>query len=343
MRMIILAILLSSAISSAAQITQLAQATQPSTRAGPSGEFASFGVALTPPAGWKRVPEGRTGMIARWARMAADGKANALLTIELEPVNAGQTAEQYAAEMAKRAGGTPAATAVAMGGQKTSIVTGAKTGAMTLDSLVALHGKYVYVIAAFGDTPELIPRDEMNALAKSIRFSDLDDPSKHTELRGERFPLMNRFSIIPLATMRPNPQPPPKGSVGISTYNFAANRPDFIMDIQLIPNERKVSMADLQASFPGKLAPGKIVSWTKLDGGGAAAGGRGAGIERSISSTFEAQLGDKKQATRVALVRLGESDIALIFFSLVAPDPSARAAYEKASEQVVASIEPIGK
>jgi hypothetical protein len=102
-------------------------------------------------------------------------------------------------------------------------------------------------------------------------------------------------------------------------------------------------MADVQGSFPGKLAPGKIVSWTKLVGGGAAGGGGGAGIERSISSTFEAQLGDKKQATRVALVRLGESDIALIFFSLVAPDPTARAAYEKASEQVIASIEPIGK
>jgi hypothetical protein len=342
--MITLAILLFGTMAHAAQVTQAAQATQPSTSAAAGGEFASFGVALTPPAGWKRVVEGRTGMIGRWARIGANGKANALLTIELEPVNAGQTAEQYAAEMAKRASGTSAASPVAMGGEKAWMVSGAKSGGMSLDSLVALHGKYIYVIAAFGDSPELIPRDEMDALAKSIHFLELDDPSKHTELRGERFPLMNKFSIIPLGTMRPNPQPPPKGSVGLSAYNFAVNRPDFIMDIQLIPNERKISMADLQARFPGKLSPGKIVSWTKLDGGaGGAAAAGGAGIERSISSTFESQVDAQKQATRVALVRIGDSDIVLIFFSLIAPEPAARAAYEKASEQIVASIEPIGK
>ena len=343
MRTILLAILLFGAMASVGQAAQPPQVTQPATGAAMAaatagGEFASFGVSLTPPAGWKRIPEGRTGMIARWARMGADGKATALLTLEMEPVKAPQTAEEYAAEMAKRAGGTAAASPVAMGGEKTTLVTGLKTGGMSLDSLVALHGKYVYVIAAFGDTLELIPRNEMNALAKSIRFSELDDPSKHTELRSERFPLMNKFSIIPLATMRPNPQPPPKGSVGISTYNFAAGRPDFIMDIQMIPNERKVAMADLQNGFPGKLAAGKTLSWTKLGGGGGAGG-----AERSLSSTFEAQLGEQRQMTRVGLVRLGDSDIVLIFFSFATPEPAARAAYEKGSEQVVASIEPLSK
>jgi hypothetical protein len=346
MRRITLAILLFGMMASAAQAAQPTQATRPvgagaavGAATSPGGEFASFGVSLTPPAGWKRVPEGATGMIARWARIGADGKANALLTLEMEPAKPPQTAEQHAAEMSKRGGGTSAASPVAMGGEKTTLVTGVTKGPMSVESLVAPHGKYVYVIAAFGDTPELIPRNEMNLLAKSIKFSELDDPSKHTELRNERFPLVNKFSIIPLATMRPNPQPSPQGSVGISTYNFAAGRPDFIVDIQTIPNQRKVSMADLQGGFPGKLAPGKTLTWTKVGGGG----GDGTGIERSVSNTFEAQLGEQRQMTRVALVRLGETDIVLLFFSFATPDANARTAYEKASEQMVGSIEPLTK
>jgi hypothetical protein len=148
--------------------------------------------------------------------------------------------------------------------------------------------------------------------------------------------------MVPLATMRPNPQPPGPHDIGISTYNFAAHRPDFIAEIQLLPNTKKATLATVQGQFPGKLAPGKTLTWTKIPGAGGAAGAAGA-IERSLSSTFEAELGEQKQITRVALIPLGDTDFIMIFFSFPNPDPAARAAYEKASEEMVASITPIAR
>jgi hypothetical protein len=274
-------------------------------------------------------------MVARWAHMNADGQADALLAVEMEPAK-GRTAAQYAAAMASNGGGQvqPAAGRGGdpMGGAAAVRVGGLKVGNMTSQALVALHGEYVYVVSAFADAPPALPAAAMDAVARGLRFVPLAEPFTVTALRGEKFPLFYKLLIEPLATMRPNPTPPPEGQIGVSTFNFARHRPDCIMTVQLIPNPAQASLAQLEAAFPGKLAPGKTVTWTNLSAAGSAA---------AICAPFDAVNGQVTMKTQVGLVQLSPTDVAFVLFNYPTTDAKAQAAYERAAAEVVRSVAPL--
>src|SRR5438128_12572973 len=68
-------------------IISIATAAEPPATAPAAGadEFATFGVALDPPAGWQRLWEGHNAMIARWSDAKPGSGATAMLTLELTP------------------------------------------------------------------------------------------------------------------------------------------------------------------------------------------------------------------------------------------------------------------
>ena len=73
-----------------------------------ANEFAHFGVAVAspPPAPeWKRILEGSYGHVVRRARYGPNGKADALMSLELQRH---ESAEAFAATIAKRGGGQSA-------------------------------------------------------------------------------------------------------------------------------------------------------------------------------------------------------------------------------------------
>jgi hypothetical protein len=300
------------------------------------GKFDSFGVVPTPPApsdGWKRILEGGTGHVARWAHSGADGKSDAVMTLELEPAK-GRTAEAYANDLAKGMNGKAVKDATPMGGEPAFRVTGQKQANMPTEGLVASHQGYIYVIAAFADTPAQLPHAAIDAFARTLKFIPLADPSMNTALRGEKFPLFDRFLIEPLETMRPDPTPAPQGQISVSTYNFRAHKPDFIMNVQTFPNASHVTLEQLRQQFPGKLNPQAKVTWTKV----------ASSSPGSISSTFESTAGQQRMKTRVGLMMLPPDDqMVMVMFSIPADGAKAVAAYEKASEKIMASIEPIAK
>src|ERR1041385_7951213 len=167
-------------------------------------EFAHFGVErLSPPGdGWKRVVEGGTGHIARWARFGQDGTITTIITLELEPAK-GRTAEQYAVAMVRERGGTAEPSDLAIDSEKAYRITNARAGNMRTEALVAGHGDYLYVIGGFAAKGNQPPRGEMESLAKALKFRPMTDPSAFTALRGDKFPLFGKILIEPLATMRP--------------------------------------------------------------------------------------------------------------------------------------------
>ena len=300
-------------------------------------EFDSFGVEFAHPAKWwMRIPERGTGNVARWARFGPGGKPDAVMTLELEPLHE-RSIEQYVATMAKEVGGAaqPVPTGVTFGGEPVTRITGGKLGAKAVESLVVRHAEYAYVIGGFADLHTQIPREAMETLARGLKFIPPTEPSAFTALRHERFPLFNRFVFQPLATMRPNPVPPPeKDTIGIGVVNYRAHGPDFVLEVQLIPNPNGVPMETFQQRFPGKLNPNQQATWTKL----------GDAPLASLSSTFDAIAGGHTTKSRIGIIILPpNNDLVTLFFSFANSDAKALSAYENASEAIARSVAPIKK
>ncbi len=298
-------------------------------------EFASFGVVVTPPpatAGWKRIPEGGPGQIARWAHIGDDGKPSAILVLEMEPAK-NRTAAAYAANLAKELNGHTSNDKVTMGGKSAIHVTGERQPKAPVETIVAANNAYIYVASCFADTPDQIPHDVLIEAARSLRFVPLADPSANLTMRGEKFPLFDRIAVEPLSSMRPSPEPPPD-TISVSTFNFRAHQPDLIMNVQTVSNPNGATMETLQGLFPGKMNPEAKVKWNKVD----------AKVPLTVSTVFDAKNQEGSQKTQIALGLLPpDNQIVILIFSYANADPKALAAYEKSCEKMLQSIEPVKK
>lgn len=331
MRIALLSALLSISHVTFAQAVE-GSATQPAG----SNEFASFGVAIKPPpAPWKRVSEGGTGHVVRWARYGSHGKPDAIMTLEMEPLKR-RTIDQFVLEISKRLEGARVepTNGLTIGGEKATRISGGKRGLTRTEAIAGQRGDYAYVVSAFADAPTELPRKEMEAVAHDLEFVGLAEPWAYTRLRGEKFPLFDRILLEPLATMRPNPTPAPKGQISVSAFNFRAAKPDIIMTVELLPNPSGATMAEFQKLFPGKLNPDQTATWAKI----------GDLPASSLSSTFDSKTPQETLKSRMGIVLLPpKNDVLMVFFNYPNDDPKAIEAYERASEAVVRSIEPIKK
>src|SRR5687768_76378 len=110
-------------------------------------EFAAFGVAVEAPAGWTRASEVRPGMVARWTNEMPGKRANAGISLEVEPAE-GKTLAQFTEEVRKHhRNGEIGIHALVMGGQPAMLVTGESPDSQSaVYILIALNGKYFYVL-----------------------------------------------------------------------------------------------------------------------------------------------------------------------------------------------------
>src|SRR5580704_5765919 len=113
-------------------------------------EFPTFGVAVTPPAGWRRIVETGPGHIARWAKIDPKGQALAVLVVEVSPKK-GATLDAYAADLAKRMPGKIAKDPIDLGGDKGRSIEAGARGKMLAPfrALAVDHGGFFYVVSAF--------------------------------------------------------------------------------------------------------------------------------------------------------------------------------------------------
>ncbi|MEA2707606.1 MAG: hypothetical protein QOF78_207 [Phycisphaerales bacterium] len=273
-------------------------------------------------------------MIARWiAASPQQWPPAAIVTIEVEPA-AGRTAAQYAEQGATRTRGKVTPTDAVIGGLKATSVTGGTVAdGMPASSLLVARGDYIYVIGGLATTQEQIPRAAMVALGKSVVFRDLVESWQSTMLSDPPFEVLNKMTLAPLANMRPSPRPVDPGHVFIVTYNYVARRIDFTLDVQVVPNPKHVDLRTLGQNITAKLG-GANIDW-----------GITKGVpRRAISRTFKAAIpGGPELTSRVGLVQINGDDVALLTFIFANPDPAALAAYERSSEEIVRSVQPMKK
>lgn len=301
---------------------------------GPSStklDFATFGIALAPPAGWSRIPEGNPANIVRWAKIDARGKLGGLITIDMAPQE-NSTLRSFAERQASDGKGTVADAGFRVDGEETEMLTGLHQQGASCEKLVTSHEKRFYTITALADTETNIPRSEMSAIAQSIRFSPVESPVAHLELRGQRFPLLGAFTLEPLAIMRPSPTPAGKDTVMVGVTDFSTGGVPVVMGVQTITLEKDVPLAQLQAGFPGKLAPpGTTLKWSRVE----------APLESVMSDAFMGDAGNTHEPMSFAIVRLEPKRYVLFNFNYPATRIDSTPVYLAALRHVVASVQPI--
>jgi hypothetical protein len=313
-----------------------APATQPGTAAAEAEEFATFGVDVATPPGWQRLWEGRANTIARWSNGSAAARASAMMTLELEAAN-GRTLAQHAEALRKHFRDAQIGIhALVMGGQPAMRVTGKDAdGNAAVDVLVTLNGEYIYTLTGVAAVPRLLPTAVMDEIARTMRFREIADPALAAAAR-EPVALFDRFTFAPLATMRPDTEPPPARTVylRVADYRTAPPRAALSADIQILHNPRRLPLIDLAAQTTQRIAPGAAVAWDLTSSTTA----------RAVSQPFTFGHPDGRRVhARLGLVRLRDDEVLYLHFGIGAEAPGSRAALESACALMIESVHPLAK
>ena len=144
----------------AAQTTQPAPAASaPAATTAPAQmAFPTYGVSLAAPVGFVRIPEGTPGQMARWVR-AKDGQVVTVVSAEAEPA-AGRTLAEFAAGMVRTIPGLSTPKPVKLD-EFDALEMELRIYSVRLHpvrAVVALKGKYFYLLSAFTSGNEPPPR-----------------------------------------------------------------------------------------------------------------------------------------------------------------------------------------
>jgi hypothetical protein len=256
-----------------------------------------------------------------------------MMTLEMEPAD-GRTVDEYAASSAKRFRAKVVPSDAFLGGLKaTALVDGRLRDGTPIECLFVPHNNYFYVIGGLADRADAIPLDAMKALGRSIEFRHLANPARYCFLREPSFEILGKFSIKPLTTMRPNPDPPEQGHISICTYNCAARKPDFILDLQVVPCPGRIDLRKVGEKLTAAIGDTEG-NWTVFSSDPPCA----------ISATFAANHPRVKgMLTRMGLVQISETEVALLSFVFANREPESLRAYEGSAEAIVRSVKPLAK
>ena len=177
--------------------------TQPATR--PTLAFPTWGVELTPPPGWGQTAEKDLTVMAQWVpRDGSPGTITIVCTPMLQRTLAGA-----AQQIANMVGGKIDETK--LDGRLARRVTGGRSGEA---ALFAERAGYLYEIRYVHDPANPA---EFEALRTGWRWTELEPPAKHPEMRRDLIPVLDQFVVQLPTHMRPWAVPPAPG-----TANFAA-------------------------------------------------------------------------------------------------------------------------
>lgn len=337
MRFFLLLVILSFAASGLVQ----AQTTAESLTA---QEFATFGVKVTAPSEWKRLPEDGPDMMAKWSVGSGDGKDAVVVTVRLESAR-GKTTKSYATEYAQKYGSEARSEPSGLGDDATwridfkpSPQTPASQGGT---ALVAVHGQYLYIIAGTAVQPGADAAGAVEELRRNWSFVDLERPSSAPGLRPDPVMMLGKIQMRPTATLRPREaRPNTRGrAVEMQIFNWRSGRADLVMTAEVDAKPTKASSLEdlgkaLLAQMSLKDDPEKPIKWKKLDGP----------TPRIISTSFEgAKAGSKSVPLRFALIQLNDRDVCLLGFVFPNSDKVERESYEDMSEAMTSTVEAVKK
>ncbi|MHC4716219.1 MAG: hypothetical protein ACYS5V_04560, partial [Planctomycetota bacterium] len=213
-------------------------------------KFPTYGVAVDSPAGWKRIPEGGPGQVARWVLVDPSTKSvAAFLVIEAIPAGKGNV-DAHAKALAQKAGATVLPSRKTLGRQRTLklVVPGRVVGMKPRHAFVAAHGSAIYVlslIAVTSDAAEAV----LEPVRRSWKWIKTERPEGHLRLMPKPIAIFGK-----MITMRfPEVARPLGGRRGqkmsLHIYDYVAGRPGMIIEIDRGPKARAMSAEKLMDAW----------------------------------------------------------------------------------------------
>jgi hypothetical protein len=315
-------------------------------------EFATFGVRVTVPPEWKRLPEDGPESIAKWA-VVGTGTAetpDVIIIARLESAR-GQTARTYTSEIARKSDAQAVAEPVGLADEQTWRVNFMKPMAAPAGEgqlappqpktlLAAVHGEYLYAVWGFEGKAGADVDGAMAELLRNWSFVDLQRPSSTTALRAEPVRMLDKLTIRPAVTLRPKEaREKTRGkAVELQIFNWRSGRADMVMTVEVDRRPPKLNLEALGNSLLKQMSlkqdPEKPVKWKKLEGS----------TERLISTPFEgAKSGSRMVPIRFGLIELSGDQVVLLGFVFPTSDPTDLEIYETLTEAMTSTVEGLKK
>jgi hypothetical protein len=336
MKSLFLILLLASITTVLAQTEQVtpAPATQQTPVAQVPEEFTPFGVKITVPGDWKRLPEGQADSVGRWAvlKPGSTTEVDAIVTVEMSAAR-GRTAETAGAELAKHFKGTVDKDAE-LAGDKASRITGTLGAPKTtkpVESLVSRHGDFIYILSAAGTEGGMAHSQALQDLRQGFEFVPITSPTERMDLRPDGITVFKRLTIKPLSTLRPTPDQKPN-IVQMRVFNYRRSRPDLVVTMEIVSASAGLELERAGTEIAVRSGASKDdLSWKEVTGT----------PRRIMSSPFK--IANRNMPVRIGLVQLGPEEIGMINFGLVTPDDYDRVLYEAKCEEMLQSVEVLKK
>jgi hypothetical protein len=321
---------------STAPATRLS-ASAPATRAAraaatmPTASFPTWGLALTPPAGWGRAAERDLTVVGHW--MPRDG-SRGLAMVLCAPLLR-RTPRGMADQAAVMVGGRVQETT--LDGRAAHMVTGGRDGEA---ACFAERNGYLYELRYQRTPPNPA---EFEAMRASWRWSEVDSPLKHPELRPDLVPILGQLALRLPEHMRPWVVPAPPGTANFAAIDISGQRirREFHMELQLPPGIQGKPLNELATGLSEpvqtQLKLKQPISWRILKGKD----------DRIISQTLLAPIPPDQPNTKprfgtcMALIALDNSRRVYINFIANTENADDRFAYMLMAEQILASIVPL--
>jgi hypothetical protein len=301
--------------------------------------YPTFGVALTGPAGWVRLPGGGAGAIARWGKVSpGTNEVVAVVTAEVEPVTA-EPATEYAKRLAKQLGGKVSPAAIA--GVKGFRITAGppeKPGPSPSAALVVRRGSLVYVLTAI-DVPENSAADALETVRSGWQWVPVEPVTKHLNDLSDPFVALGKVSLQVPTVARPGNVKDATRQLHLSLFDYMAVMP--VMDIEVVTTatggdsgRTRDSLNQFITQQRGAGQP--PLTWRELAGT----------PKRWVTNSFDNSnvvAGRKEPVTtvsRYALIEIGKGEAAVLTLQYVLGTPGERATFEEASDAIIRSLSP---
>jgi len=300
--------------------------------------FPTYGVALTAPSGWKRIPEGGGWEMARWT--PADRAGRAFLIVEVHDAGK-RSLDEWARSFAQetKAGVEPAKEGLA--GERTLrlVVPGQHAGFWPRSGLMAVHGPcmvLVYVVADRAEGAEAAVED----LRRGWTWIKMEHPDEHLQPASRAVAVLGGLAVLRMPeVVRPMVERnPSRDNMMLHIYDHVAGRPGIVIDIQKVPKSPEVSPQDVLNGWGRAMAdrlkldqPPKITA--KHDAPFRAI------LEPLIVPLPEGTVppGGEKMTTRYAVIFPSAESLLSITFTFPPNTPEATQAYYKLAERIIQS------
>jgi hypothetical protein len=292
-------------------------------------KFPTWGIEIVPPAGWTRMPESDFTVMAQWS--PADG-SQGVFRILITPMLT-RSVRSVADSLAKGLNATVVDTT--LDGRVAKRVQG---GADGTSEIVCQREGYLIEIRCHHASAKT---DELEAMRKEWRWSDIESPAKHPELRPDATPLTDQIVVQFPVSFRAWPIPPaPPGTVRYAAVDLMRQRirREFDVEFSMPPNLQGQPLDKLATflsePYQRELVLKKPIGWRLIEGKD----------DRIISQQIVGPRpvdnpdGPPKYAKCLAVVALDKHTRLLAVFTSVADNDDDRFAFMTMAEGIIGSI-----